>query len=263
MRKLDRAERLFALAERLADPGVLLQAHHCLWATRFDLGDFQGSWQHIEAGLKLYGEGDYSAHADFFGGHDARVCGSGEAALVFWHLGQPERALRFCLDALEWSERLGHAGSQLHALDIAVTFRRYRREPEAARDPGAAHDRARPRARARRSSGQGPAVSRLDRRRRRASTSEGIAMIEEAFAIERDVRHARRFPDLLRHPGRDAGRGRPQPGPRWTKSSGPSPNPRSAPGRSGCPSCTGAAARCCWRCRRRAPTRRRLASARR
>ncbi len=98
--QLDRAERLFALAERLADPGVLLQAHHCLWATRFDLGDFQGSWRHIEAGLKLYDEGDYSAHADFFGGHDAAVCGSGEAALVFWHLGDHERALRFCLDAL-------------------------------------------------------------------------------------------------------------------------------------------------------------------
>ena len=40
--QLERAERLYALAERLADPGVLLQAHHCLWATRFNLGDFAG-----------------------------------------------------------------------------------------------------------------------------------------------------------------------------------------------------------------------------
>ena len=53
---------------------------------------------------------------------------------MLWHLGSPEQALRLCLDALDWSERLGHAGSQLHALDIAVTFRRYRREPEAARN---------------------------------------------------------------------------------------------------------------------------------
>ena len=59
---------------------------------------------------------------------------AGRAALVLWHLGSAEQALRHCLDALNWSERLGHAGSRLHALDIAVTFRRYRREPEPARE---------------------------------------------------------------------------------------------------------------------------------
>jgi class 3 adenylate cyclase/predicted ATPase len=182
--QLERAERLFGLAQRLGDPGVLLQAHHCLWATRFNLSDLQDSWRHIQAGLKLYEQGDYRGQADFFGGHDARVCGSGEAALVLWHLGSAEQALRYCLDALSWSERLGHAGSRLHALDIAVTFRRYRREPEAARklaqrmiDLG--HERGLADHHAKGRLYLGWAIAASGERER------GIAMMNEAFAVER------------------------------------------------------------------------------
>lgn len=182
--QLERAERLFGLAQRLDDDGVRLQAHHCLWATRFNLGDFRNSWRHIQAGLKLYEQGDYRDQADFFGGHDARVCGSGEAALVLWHLGSAEQALRHCLDALNWSERLGHAGSQLHALDIAVTFRRYRREPEAARklaqrmiDLGLERGLADHQAKGRLYLGWAIAAC--------GEREQGIAMMTEAFAIER------------------------------------------------------------------------------
>ena len=182
--QLERAERLYALAKRMVDPGVLLQAHHCLWATRFNLSDFAGSWRHIEAGLKLYADGDYRGQADFFGGHDARVCGSGEAALVLWHLGSPEQALRYCLDALNWSDYLGHAGSRLHALDIAVTFRRYRREPGAAKDLaqrmidlGRERGLADHLAKGRLYLGWTIAAS--------GEREQGIAMINEAFAIER------------------------------------------------------------------------------
>ena len=129
----DRAERLLTLAQRLAAPPVVLQAHHCMWATRLEMADFEGTCQHVAAGLAVYEQGDYTAQADYFGGHDAKVCGSGAAAFAYWHLGEVERALRLCQDGLEWAERLGHAGSILHALDIAVTFRRCRREPKVAR----------------------------------------------------------------------------------------------------------------------------------
>ena len=130
----DRAERLLALAQRLAAPAVVLQAHHCMWATRLEMAEFDDACQHVAVGLEVYDQGDYAGQADYFGGHDAKVCGSGAAAFAFWHLGEVERALRLCQGALEWAERLGHAGSILHALDIAVTFRRYRREPQAARE---------------------------------------------------------------------------------------------------------------------------------
>jgi len=130
----DRAERLLGLAKRLAAPAVTLQAHHCMWATRLEMADFQGTYEHVALGLAVYEKGDYSGQADFFGGHDAKVCGSGSATFALWHLGEVERALRFCEEGLEWAYRLGHAGSILHALDIAVTFRRYRREPVVARE---------------------------------------------------------------------------------------------------------------------------------
>lgn len=127
-----RSERLLGLASRLEAPAVMLQAHHCMWATRFEMADFAGTLHHIELGLELYEQGQYSGLADTFGGHDAKVCACGNAALALWHMGQPERALRQSLSALEWAERLGHAGTMLHALDTSVVFRRFRREWRAA-----------------------------------------------------------------------------------------------------------------------------------
>ena len=261
--QLERAERLFGLAERLADPGVLLQAHHCLWATRFNLGDFAGLLAPHRGRAEALRRGRLPRAGRLL--RRARRPGlrqrRGGARALASGLARAGAALSASTRS-NWSERLGHAGSQLHALDIAVTFRRYRREPEAAREPGPAHDRPRPRARARRPSGQGPAVSRLDRRRCRRARA-GHRHDRGGLRDRARVRHARGFLDLLRHPGRDAGRRRAQPGQRWTRSSARSPKPRSAPGRSGCPSCIGAAARCCWHCRHRAPTRPRPASARR
>ena len=214
------------LAQRLADDAVLLQAHHCLWATRFNLGDFEGSWRHIQAGLKLYEQGDYRAQADYFGGHDAqglRQRRGGARALA-------SRLSRSGLCATvstrsNWSERLGHAGSRLHALDIAVTFRRYRREPEAARELaqrmielGRERGLADHLAKGRLYLGWTVAAA--------GEREQGIAMIEEAFAIERDSGTPEDFSiysDMLAETLVAAGR----PGPRSTRSSGRSPRPRS------------------------------------
>jgi predicted ATPase len=129
----ERADRLLELAEQVRDPGLLLQAHHCQWATRFNLGDPRTCCRHIEEGLRLYEADDYRSHASIFGGHDAKVCGLGEMALAQWLLGSPDRGRRHVAASLAWARELRHGGSLMHAMDIALMYQRYRRDAQAVR----------------------------------------------------------------------------------------------------------------------------------
>jgi class 3 adenylate cyclase/predicted ATPase len=124
----ERADQLLDLAERLQDPSLRLQAHHCQWAVLFNLGDHQACLEHIEQGLTLYRQGDYHTHAGLYGGHDPAVCGHGEAALSLWLLGYPDQALVRLHNALTLARQLGQVGSQAHALDIALMLHFYRRD---------------------------------------------------------------------------------------------------------------------------------------
>jgi class 3 adenylate cyclase/predicted ATPase len=128
--KRDRAEKLLALAERLGDPGLRLQAHHCLWASLFHLGQHEACCEHVEKGLRLYEAGDYRTHGAIYGGHDPKVCGIGDRAFALWLLGFPDRALAASHEAMAWARRLGHAGTLAHALDMGLLLHRYRRDAQ-------------------------------------------------------------------------------------------------------------------------------------
>ncbi|MGP1395566.1 MAG: ATP-binding protein [Inquilinaceae bacterium] len=123
-----RADELLNRARQRGDEEMLLQAHHCQWASHFNRGDLQGCLDHIEQGLGLYDHGDYTAHAALYGNHDARVCGHGERALVHWLMGLPEKAMIAERDAHGWLQVLDHLGSRMHLLDISLMHRLYRRD---------------------------------------------------------------------------------------------------------------------------------------
>jgi len=129
----ERADKLFVLARNLGDPGLLMQAHHCLWATMFMLGNQSGCYRHIVEGLELYDEERHRAHASVYGGHDARVCGHGEAGLALWLLGFPDQALARIRVAEDCARALSHAGSMAHAMDIGVMLHHYLREGDKVR----------------------------------------------------------------------------------------------------------------------------------
>jgi len=131
--KRDAANTLLALAERLGDPGLALEAHHALWATSFVLGEQSASLEYVRQGLALYADGDYRDHASIYGGHDAQVCGEGEAALVLWLTGNAREAGRRIDRALSLAERLEHVGSRAHALDYALMLHVYRGDVETVR----------------------------------------------------------------------------------------------------------------------------------
>jgi class 3 adenylate cyclase/predicted ATPase len=131
--KHERAEKLLALAERLGDAGLRLQAHHCLWASLFHLGQHEACREHVDRGLRLYEAGDYRTHGSTYGGHDPKVCGLGERAFALWLLGFPDESLATSREAMAWARRLGHAGSLVHALDMKLLLHRYRRDAQTVR----------------------------------------------------------------------------------------------------------------------------------
>jgi predicted ATPase/class 3 adenylate cyclase len=131
--KHERAEKLLALAERLGDPGLRLQAHHCLWASLFHLGQHEACGEHVDRGLSLYDAGDYRTHGSTYGGHDPKVCGMGERAFALWLLGFPDASLAASREAMAWARRLGHAGTLVHALDMKLLLHRYRRDAQTVR----------------------------------------------------------------------------------------------------------------------------------
>jgi class 3 adenylate cyclase/predicted ATPase len=131
--KRDLAYSLSAVAERLGDPGLRLQAHHCLWATLFHLGQHEACCEHVAKALYLYGLGDYQAHSASYAGHDPKVCALGEKALALWLLGFPERALEAIREAMTWARTLVHAGSVAHGMDIRLMVHRYRRDVDVVR----------------------------------------------------------------------------------------------------------------------------------
>ena len=130
--KLERADRLLKLARAGGQSVWEVEAHHAQWATLFVLGDQGACCRHIEEGLALYEATGHASSAPVFGGHDAKVCGLGEAGLAHWLLGQPDAALRFSADSMAWARRLRHSGSIMHAMDYGAMLHRFRGDPRAA-----------------------------------------------------------------------------------------------------------------------------------
>jgi predicted ATPase/class 3 adenylate cyclase len=123
-----RADDLLARAQSRSDNALLLQAHHCQWASHFNAGDFASSANHIDSGLSIYETGDYRSHASLYGNHDAKVCAHGERSLIYWLDGNLKGALDEERRSLAWAQEIAHAGSRSHAMDFALMHRVYRRD---------------------------------------------------------------------------------------------------------------------------------------
>lgn len=126
--KRQRATALLSQASVRNDPGLLLQAHHCNWATHYASADFDKCSEHINAGLSLYDRGDYRDHARLYGNHDAKVCAHGEQAQLDWIQGRPLSALKQESRSVAWANSLDHLGSRVHAMDMRLLHRAYRRD---------------------------------------------------------------------------------------------------------------------------------------
>ncbi len=124
----ERAGTLLRRARLRGDEGMMLQAHHCAWASHYVVGELAELRDHAVAGLALYAAGDYRDHAGLYGNHDAKVCAHGELSEIYWLQGRPQRALAQEREAVAWARELKHLGSLAHALDYRLIHRAWRRD---------------------------------------------------------------------------------------------------------------------------------------
>jgi predicted ATPase/DNA-binding winged helix-turn-helix (wHTH) protein len=120
------AERLLTLAERTNDSGLVIEAHHALWATLFARGELAAARDHAARAVSLYDLDRHASLAAVYGNHDAAVCALGHAAWALELSGEPERATRQSAEALALAQRLGHPFSEAHALLYGARLHQFR-----------------------------------------------------------------------------------------------------------------------------------------
>lgn len=130
----ERAAALLHRAVTRNDPELLLQAHHGNWACRLNTGSFRWCCDHVEAGLKIYHQGDYRHLARSYANHDPKVCAHGSRAQAFWMQGRLGSAMQDEWQALTWADQIQHVGSRVHALGLTLLHRVYRRDYKAVYD---------------------------------------------------------------------------------------------------------------------------------
>ncbi len=128
------ATRLLDLARASGDPGLLIEAHHALWATRFARGELAAVNGHVSDALALYVPDRHGALAALFGNHDPAVCALGHSPWALELSGEPLRASRQSAEALALARRLGHRFSEAHALLYAARLYQFRGAWQTTRD---------------------------------------------------------------------------------------------------------------------------------
>jgi predicted ATPase len=116
---LDLAAEVMELAERLNDPGLLMEALALPAVTRLYRADFAGARECLERALTNYEDRAACAYWLRYTGHDAGVLHRAHLAVTLWHLGFSDRALQVSREACELSRQIGHPFSLCLALHCA------------------------------------------------------------------------------------------------------------------------------------------------
>jgi predicted ATPase len=128
------AEELVALAERIGDRALRLEAHHAMAPSTLWNGDPEASRTHCEEGIALYDPEQHATLAFAFGGHDAGVCCRMHSALALWILGYPAASIERCRAGLTLARDLAHVGSIVNALPFAAIIHQLRGDVPALRN---------------------------------------------------------------------------------------------------------------------------------
>lgn len=125
------ADELFALAQRLGDPALVLQAHQAMAVTTLCAGDPAATRDHMDRGTVLYDPDRHHTHTFHFG-QDPGVACRAFGAVALWLLGHPDQALRTSREASRLSHELTQPSSQALALHFSAMVHQCRREGPAA-----------------------------------------------------------------------------------------------------------------------------------
>ena len=123
-------DEAIALARRIGDPAVLVEAYYFAGAPTFHLGKFQVSRDWMQKSMEV---GDFRGgfHSEVFG-INLGVFARSYIGHCDWHLGFPDRALQTAEEGLAIAREVAHPFSIAIALDYLGMLHQFRREPEAA-----------------------------------------------------------------------------------------------------------------------------------
>jgi class 3 adenylate cyclase/predicted ATPase len=122
---VDLAADGMALAERLHDPGILMEALFMPGVTMFYRGQFAGARACYENAVAAYDDRERTKFWTAYTGHNAGVTHRCYLALVLWHLGYPDQALQVDRETRELARTIGHAFSLGHAVDFTAFLCHY------------------------------------------------------------------------------------------------------------------------------------------
>ncbi len=128
------AEELVALAERIGDRALRLEAHHAMAPSTLWNGDPEASRIHGEQGMALYDPEQHRSLAFAYGGHDPGVCCRMHSGLALWILGYPTASMERCRAGLTLARDLAHVSSIVNALPFAAIVHQLRGDRPALRD---------------------------------------------------------------------------------------------------------------------------------
>jgi class 3 adenylate cyclase len=125
-------DRMLALAERLGEPGMLLQAHRLAGLVTLYSGEFAAAEAALGRARALYLR-ERDAPQRFEYGSDPGVLTHCALGWALWFRGQPEASLAEDAASLDLATELGHPHSRAFALSFSASLHQWRGEPAAAR----------------------------------------------------------------------------------------------------------------------------------
>ncbi len=112
----DLAEEAMEFAERLNDPGILMEALFLRGLTMLYRGDFAGAHEWCDISIAKYDDRARTASWATVIGEDAGVTNRCYLALALWHLGYPDRALQLSRETVTLAREVNHSFSLEYAL---------------------------------------------------------------------------------------------------------------------------------------------------
>jgi len=117
---IERANELFAIADRVGDPDLKLEAYHSRWAVRLLLGDIKGVLEDTTEGLARYDKHHHAVHRFTYGGHDTGCCAHGFGGVAEAIAGQTARSASLLQAGVTLGREIGDAPVLGHALAFAA-----------------------------------------------------------------------------------------------------------------------------------------------
>ena len=124
------AEELMALARRVNEPALALQAHQALGITALCRGDQTAALWNIEQVAALYDPARHGVHSVLFGQDPGVIC-KAYGAVVLWLLGYPDTAVEQSETAIRMSEGLSPTSQAIALYFASTVYQLCRNGPQA------------------------------------------------------------------------------------------------------------------------------------